>query len=85
MMEQIAIINESVITKVMQIFNFIVSEIENGQIPFNTQLPSITVFSKKHGVSRDTVEKAYKKLIQEGYDKGIKGKRNFVLDKEINE
>lgn len=80
-MEQIAIINESAITKVMQIFNFIVSEIESGQIPFNTQLPSITVFSKKHGVSRDTVEKAYKKLIQEGYVKAVKGRGNFVLDK----
>lgn len=80
-MGKLLIVDESATTKVMQIFNFIVSEINDDNIKFNTQLLSITVFSKMHNVSRDTVEKAYKKLVHEGYVKAIKGIGNFVLDK----
>jgi len=81
-MNHIPIEKQGVTTKIMQIFNFIVNEIESDKLQKNTQLPSITVFSKQHGVSRDTVEKAYKKLIQEGYVKAVKGKGNYILEKK---
>ncbi|HTN20221.1 MAG TPA: GntR family transcriptional regulator [Pelobium sp.] len=80
-MELIFIDKQSSTTKVMQIFNFIVEEIESERLKRDTQLPSITIFSKRNAVSRDTVEKAYKKLIKEGYVKAVKGKGNFILEK----
>lgn len=78
----ISIEKQGATTKIIQIFHFIVSEIESGKLQESTQLPSITLFSKQHGVSRDTVEKAYKKLVHEGYVKAVKGKGNFVLEKK---
>ena len=46
----------------VQIADCFISNISNGSIKKNEQLPSINMFSKKYKVSRDTVEKAYKVL-----------------------
>ncbi|HTN19661.1 MAG TPA: GntR family transcriptional regulator [Pelobium sp.] len=81
-MNDIKIKNESSTTKFMQIVDSIVKGIDSGEIKRNTRLPSITVFSKRYGISRDTVEKAYKKLVEKGYLIAIKGKGNYVLDRQ---
>lgn len=71
--------NGGALLKYEQIAASIAMDIENGDLKKNEQLPSITVFSKTHGVSRDTVEKAFKKLIREGYVRAYRGKGNFVI------
>ncbi len=72
-------INSSIpTTKVMQIVNFICTEIQTGKLQAPWQFPSITSFSKEKSISRETVEKAYRKLEQEGYLVCVKGKGTFL-------
>nr|WP_294897639.1 GntR family transcriptional regulator [uncultured Pedobacter sp.] len=81
-MFDITVEKESSTTKLMQIVNSVVKQIETGELKRNTRLPSISVFSKRHGVSRDTVEKAYKKLIEKNYIIAVKGKGNYILERQ---
>lgn len=78
-MKSINIKSNNALLKFEQIANSIILEIEKGKLKKDEQLPSITVFSKTYGVSRDTVEKAFKKLIREGYVKAFRGKGNFIV------
>lgn len=80
-MKRINIIKDNTISKFSQVVKAIISEIEKGNFDRNEKLPSITSFSKEYKLSRDTVEKAYKQLINQGYVKAIKGKGNFVIGK----
>lgn len=68
------------VTKVMQIVNFIRIQVQEGKVKGPSQLPSITGFSKKKHISRNTVEKAYRKLQEEGYIVCIKGKGTYLPD-----
>ncbi len=81
-MQTIHIPKDNTLPKFLQIANSIILEIEKGSLQKNDQLPSITVFSKQNGFSRDTVEKAFKKLIEEGYVQAIKGKGNYILGRQ---
>lgn len=65
--------------KYIQLANSIIENIENGQISTGYQLPSITQLSIDCLVSRDTVEKAYKYLRDEGVIESVKGKGFYVL------
>jgi DNA-binding transcriptional regulator YhcF (GntR family) len=80
-MKKINIIKDNTISKFSQVVKAIIIEIEKGNFHRNEKLPSITNFSKEYKISRDTVEKAYKQLIKQGYVKAIKGKGNFVIGK----
>lgn len=62
----------------LKISNYISKQIESGLYPQNKRLPSINAFSSKNGVSRDTTEKAYKLLIQQGYIIPVSRKGYFV-------
>lgn len=65
----------------------LIDEIQNGVYKPNERLLSITLASRKYGVARDTVEKAYRKLKAEGYITSIAGKGYFVCaddNKKIN-
>lgn len=64
--------------KVAQIVQAIVRGIETGVLKKNDRLLSITDFSKKHKIARDTVERAYKRLKEEGYITSVPGKGNYV-------
>lgn len=64
--------------KVAQIVQAIVRSIETGVLKKNDRLLSITDFSKKHKIARDTVERAYKRLKEEGYITSVPGKGNYV-------
>ncbi|WP_407427842.1 transcriptional regulator [Arcticibacter sp.] len=68
--------------KVTQIVQGIVRDIEKGLLKKNDRLLSITDFSKKHKIARDTVERAYKKLKEEGYIISVPGKGNYIDEVE---
>jgi DNA-binding transcriptional regulator YhcF (GntR family) len=69
-------------TKLKQVVHAIIADIEKGALKKDDQLPSVTVFSKRHSLSRDTVEKAYKELKKEGYITSVASKGYFVLGKK---
>lgn len=74
------IIFEKNINKVLylQIADYFSKHIESGGYFHNDRLPSINFFSSKYQVSRDTVEKAYKLLVANGYARAVVGKGYFV-------
>lgn len=65
--------------KYKQIAKSIIENIEYGKIQTGFQLPSITQLSIDYLVSRDTVEKAYKLLKEQGVIESVKGKGFYVL------
>lgn len=67
------------LTKVEQIAQAIKSDIKKGLLKKDHQLPSINKFSRQYLVARDTVEKAYQILKNEGYVSSVKGKGYFVI------
>ncbi|MEQ9298120.1 MAG: GntR family transcriptional regulator [Cyclobacteriaceae bacterium] len=65
--------------KYKQLAQSITENIELGHLKPGDQLPSITQLSIDYLVSRDTVEKAYKILRQQGVIESVKGKGFYVL------
>ncbi len=65
--------------KYKQIAISIIENIEFGKITTGSQLPSITQLSLDYAISRDTVEKAYKYLRDQGVIESVKGKGFYVL------
>jgi DNA-binding transcriptional regulator YhcF (GntR family) len=65
-------------TKLRQITQKIMHDIEKGILEKGTRVPSITAFSRSHKIARETVEKAYNLLKKEGYLEAVPGKGNFV-------
>ncbi len=61
-----------------QIANYVRSMIDGGTYKNDQQLLSINLFSRKYGVARDTVEKAYHLLKAEGYIVSVPGKGYFI-------
>ena len=55
----------------MQLYNYIVLEIKNGNISENDKLPSKKDLSEHLSISRTTVENAYELLLAEGYVKSV--------------
>ncbi|MGE5520869.1 MAG: GntR family transcriptional regulator [Candidatus Dadabacteria bacterium] len=79
-------INENTkFSKVEQIVNAFVSEIDCGRMENGARLPSINQFSSKNNVGRDTIEKAYNKLKKRGYIASYAGRGYFVLRKKTDE
>jgi DNA-binding transcriptional regulator YhcF (GntR family) len=78
-MVQLQSINHnSRIPKYLQIANYLVAGIKNDTIPNGDKLPSINYLSSNCNVSRDTVEKAYRELINEGLVEAVHGKGFFI-------
>ena len=69
-------------TKLQQLVHTIIMDIEKGVLKKDEQLPSVTGFSKAHGLSRDTVEKGYKELKKQGYITSVAAKGYYVLGKK---
>lgn len=67
-------------SKYIEIYNEIVSSIENGNLEVNSKLPSESQLMASYGVSRDTIRKSLNLLGQNGYIQKLKGKGSFVLD-----
>lgn len=66
---------------VQQIANSIKKDIDKGVFRKNEKLLSINIYSKQFGVARDTIEKAYIRLKQDGYIHSVSGKGYFVIGK----
>jgi DNA-binding transcriptional regulator YhcF (GntR family) len=64
--------------KYRQIVSEINNKIEKGVISFGQKLPSINALSEDYLLSRNTVEKAYILLKQEGIIEAVRGKGYFV-------
>ena len=66
--------------KYLNIYNMIVSKIENKEYQCNDKLPSEKELMEEYKVSRDTIRKSLNMLEQNGYIQKTKGKGYFVLD-----
>lgn len=67
-------------SKYLNIYNEVITKIEEGKIIPSTKLSSESEMMKEYNVSRDTIRKALNLLAQNGYIQKIKGKGSFVLD-----
>ena len=65
-----------------QIAQSIGKQIDKGTLKKNFLLPSINLFSDKYAVARDTVERAYKELKNDGYITSVNGKGYYVVGKK---
>lgn len=72
------ILEDSQIPKYEQIVKLIISDIQAGIYKLGERIPSINEVSEEYLVSRDTVEKAYKKLRERGIVKSVPGKGFYV-------
>lgn len=63
-----------------QLYDQIATQIMNGDLISNTQLPSIRTAAKELRISIITVKKAFEDLERDGYIQTIAGKGSFVLD-----
>jgi DNA-binding transcriptional regulator YhcF (GntR family) len=68
--------------KYKQIIQAIISDIEQNILKKNEQLPSLNGLSEDNGLSRDTVEKAYRELCKKEYIVSVKGKGFYVNSPE---
>jgi GntR family transcriptional regulator, trehalose operon transcriptional repressor len=62
------------------IFNTIVDQIKNGEIPPNSLLPSENELKDQYDTSRETIRKALNLLAQNGYIQKVRGKGSIVID-----
>ncbi|MGF7231297.1 GntR family transcriptional regulator [Arachidicoccus sp.] len=74
-------LKDNSLTKVQQIAKGIALDIERGFLKKDMQLPSINEFNKIYKVARETVEKAYKILKDEGYIVSVASKGYYVSGK----
>ncbi|WP_337043735.1 GntR family transcriptional regulator [Emticicia sp. 17c] len=70
--------------KYKQIVQSVVADIERAVLRKNEQLPSISELSEEYYLARDTVEKAYRELKEQGYITAVQGKGFYVNGKEHN-
>ncbi len=64
--------------KYEQVMNLIKSDVENGIFKRGERIPSINETSEDFLISRDTVEKAYARLREQGVIKSVPGKGYYV-------
>ncbi len=79
-MQEPEITHHSEVPKYEQVIRFVLSDIESGIFRNGDRIPSINETSAEYEVSRDTVEKAYRKLRKRGILKSVPGKGYFVAD-----
>ena len=65
--------------KYKQIVRSIITDIERTVLKKNEQLPSISELSEEYYLARDTVEKAYRELKEQGFITAVQGKQKASL------
>lgn len=70
--------------KYKQIVQSISDQIQSGNIVYGQKLPSINQVSFDYHISRDTVEKAYAILKENGVIESVKGRGHFVVNSKPN-
>ena len=78
---KIILSNQSEFPIYRQIFDQIVEQIQSGDIPEGTTLPSIRGLAQELGISVITTTRAYNALEGEGYIVSRQGKGSIVLGK----
>ena len=73
--------HNSKVLKTTQIVRFITKDIELKVLQKGDRLTSINDFSRKYGLARDTVERAYKELVEKGLIESVPGKGFYVKGK----
>ncbi len=68
--------------KYKQIVRSIITDIERAVLKKNEQLPSISELSEEYYLARDTVEKAYRELKEQGHITAVQGKGFYINGKE---
>lgn len=68
--------------KYKQIVRSIITDIERTVLKKNEQLPSISELSEEYYLARDTVEKAYRELKEQGHITAVQGKGFYINGKE---
>ncbi|MCR4030712.1 MULTISPECIES: GntR family transcriptional regulator [Flavobacterium] len=81
---EIKIESNSSIPKYIQVANILADEILSGELEPGHKLPSINDLSKKHSISRDTAEKAYKDLRDRNLAFSVMGVGNFAATRDLN-
>lgn len=69
--------------KYLQVADSIRQAVQDGHLHVNDTLPSINELSFELAVSRDTIEKSYRKLKQDGVLASVPGKGFFIKSNEI--
>lgn len=72
------LIDDSDTPKYQQVLQLLVSDIQSGIYSMGHRIPSINETSEEYLISRDTVEKAYRRLRETGIIKSVPGKGYFV-------
>ena len=67
------------LTKTSMIENFLIQEIQNGNLPIQSKIPSRSQLCKKFNCSRTVIERAVKTLTAKGFLTGSRGSGTFVL------
>jgi DNA-binding transcriptional regulator YhcF (GntR family) len=78
-MYQVTVVENHRTSKVHQIVDAFIRDMDRGILQPGTKLPSINQFSEKNRVARDTIEKAYRQLKIRGYITSDKSRGYFVL------
>lgn len=78
LLDESLIHGDSKVPKYQQIINLIKSDIEQGIFKRGERIPSINETSEDFYLSRDTVEKAYSKLREQGIIVSVPGKGYYV-------
>ncbi len=81
----IVIDEHSITPKYIQLVNSVLKGIAQGNIEKNYQLPSINDLSFELDISRDTAEKAYRKLKQLEVVSSVPGKGYFICNTEVKQ
>jgi DNA-binding transcriptional regulator YhcF (GntR family) len=81
----IVIDEQSITPKYLQLVNSILKGIEQGNIRKDYQLPSINDLSYELDISRDTAEKAYRKLKQLKVVGSVPGKGYFISSIDVKQ
>jgi DNA-binding transcriptional regulator YhcF (GntR family) len=72
------------VPKYIQIVDAITDAIRRGQLKKDQRIYSINELSNKYFLSRDTVEKAYNILREQGIINSVKGKGYFIKDTHVD-
>jgi DNA-binding transcriptional regulator YhcF (GntR family) len=78
------ITENSHIPKYKQLVRLVISDIQSGIYRIGDRIPSINEASMDYILARETVEKAYKELSEQGIIEPVKGKGYFVSTRTIS-
>jgi DNA-binding transcriptional regulator YhcF (GntR family) len=83
MSDYLKINHQSEVPKYRQVVNLVVSDIESGIFKQGQRIPSINETSEELLLSRDTVEKAYVYLREQGILSSVRGKGYYVNKTDV--